>query len=176
MEHLPLIDRLESDGLAFAGLLSGVSKQQARWKPEPGRWCLTQVAAHLYDEEWEDFKPRLVGVLSEDNFVPAFLDDPERRSAERKYSEWSLGETLSKFEDERRRSVEYLRSLQSPDWQRSFVIPDVMELSAGEILSAWVAHDLVHIRQITALLFHFLEERSKPYNVEYAGIFDVPMR
>ena len=140
------------------------------------RWSLIEVAAHLSDEEWEDFKPRLVGVLTDDEYMPPRLGGPEGRAEERKYIEWSLPETVTNFEGERRKSVEYLRSLKSPDWTRGFEIPNVLTLDAEGLLAAWVAHDLLHIRQIAALHFQYLEDHIKPADVEYAGVFEAPIR
>lgn len=176
MDHQYLIDRLEENGPAIVGLLSGVSPPQATWRDRPDRWSLIEAAAHLSDEEWEDFKPRLIGVLSDDDYLPPALDDPDKRAADRHYSEWLLPDTLAKFQDERRKSVEYLRSLTSPDWKRGFSFPSGFSLSAEGILSSWVAHDLLHMRQITAIHFLYLEVHVKPGNVEYAGVFDTPIR
>ena len=175
MDHAGLINRLDANCQVIVGLLAAVTNHQARWKPMADRWSLIEVAAHLCDEEWEDFKPRLVGVLTEDDYLPPRLAGPESRAEERKYIEWSLPETVANFEGERIKSVEYLRSLKSPDWTRGFEIPNVLTLDAEGILSAWVAHDLLHIRQITALHFQFLEDHVKPKDVEYAGVFEAPL-
>ena len=49
----------------FAGLVSGLSLEQARWKPSLDKWSILEVVNHLYDEEREDFRQRLSLVLAD---------------------------------------------------------------------------------------------------------------
>jgi hypothetical protein len=42
-------------------LVSRVSDEQARWKPEADSWSILEVVNHLYDEEREDFRTRAPG-------------------------------------------------------------------------------------------------------------------
>ena len=40
-------------------LVAGVSPAEARFKPTSETWSILEVVCHLYDEEREDFRPRL---------------------------------------------------------------------------------------------------------------------
>lgn len=42
-------------------------------------------------------------------------------------------------------------------------------VTAGEMLSAWVAHDNLHIRQLVELRRARIEKITQPYLIEYAG-------
>ena len=48
-------------------------------------------------------------------------------------------------------------------------LPEI--LRAGDLLASWLAHDLIHIRQITRLHYRWLERLAAPYQLGYAGPF-----
>jgi hypothetical protein len=73
-----------------------------------------------------------------------------------------------RFFAERKKSLTWLRGLQNRDWDIKYV-SQYGEMTAGEMLSCWVAHDNLHIRQLVELRRHFIERITKPYSIEYAG-------
>ena len=162
------LHRLTTQAEAIARLTQGVDAEQAKWKPKPDEWSVLEVINHLYDEEIEDFRIRLQLTLRdpEEAWPP---NDPEANVTERGYNRRELGASLENFLDERTISLEWLRGLESPDWDRAHVIPKVGSLRAGDLLSAWVAHDLLHLRQLIELHFYHQRELAQPYSVEYAG-------
>ena len=46
------------------------------------------------------------------------------------------------------------------------------ERDLGEVVAAWVAHDLLHLRQAARLHLLWLKEQAAPYLMEYAGSLD----
>jgi hypothetical protein len=161
---------LEAHARVVTALVDAVAAEQARWKPAPDRWSILEVVNHLADEEAEDFRQRLDLTLHHPG-EPWPAIDPERWVTERGYAERDLAESLERFLTERRRSLVWLRGLDAPDWERSWVHPRVGTLRAGDLLASWLDHDLIHIRQITRLHHQWLVERSRPYGTEYAGGF-----
>lgn len=47
--------------------------------------------------------------------------------------------------------------------------PKLGVFHAGDLLSAWVAHDLLHLKQITKRLYQRTVAEAKPFGTEYAG-------
>jgi len=43
--------RMKNNAQTIHSLTSGVSDEQARWKPDPDSWSILEVINHLYDEE-----------------------------------------------------------------------------------------------------------------------------
>jgi hypothetical protein len=76
---------------------------------------------------------------------------------------------MEAFLEERRRSLAWLRGLASPDWSRVHSHPRFGSMAAGDLLAAWVAHDLLHLRQLSRLLYERLREVVHPFKVDYAG-------
>jgi hypothetical protein len=149
-------------------LVQSVSTEQARWKPDPASWSILEVVNHLYDEEREDFRVRLGLILhqSGQDWPPI---DPPGWVVQRGYNQRDLGLSLSGFLDERRASLAWLRGLGSPDWQLAALAPWGKFITAGDMLSAWVAHDLLHLRQLVELHWAYTVQVLQPYSTAYAG-------
>ena len=168
MNHQKIIEHLVVNSDVFKYLFQSVSNEQARWKPDEGRWSILEVLNHLYDEEREDFRKRLELVLNnpEEPWPPI---DPEGWVAQRKYNERNLSRSLHNFFEEREKSLLWLKKLDWPDWQATHHHPKMGPMSAELILANWLAHDLFHIRQVTDLHFAYLTERVKPISLDYSG-------
>lgn len=87
---------------------------------------------------------------------------------ERLYNQRDLAQSVDDFLKERRKSLAWLRVLENPDWQASVTAP-FGKSSAGDIFAAWVAHDLLHIRQLVELHWAYTLQAALPYQVNYAG-------
>jgi hypothetical protein len=162
--------RLEANATAFRSLVAHVSPEQARWKPSPEQWSILEVVNHLADEEVDDFRRRIVLTLR-DPAAPWPPIDPPRWAIERRYNERELGDSLERFLAERRRSVDWLRELHTPDWEKTHQHPKAGPLRAGDLLASWLDHDLIHVRQITRLHHQWLVRAVEPFRTEYAGGF-----
>jgi hypothetical protein len=151
----------------FLNLLAGVSREAVLWKPEPTKWCLLEVLCHLVDEEREDFRARLEKILKDPNahFEPI---DPEVWAKERNYIQQDCDRKLREFLNERDKSVSWLQSLSSPQWNNTVLHPSIGPISAAQLLVNWIAHDYLHVRQIVHLKYHFLQNNTK-IDLSYAG-------
>lgn len=154
-----------------AGVIHSMSlyltDEQARWKPDPKTWSILEVINHLYDEECLDFRVRLEIILFHPDkpFPPI---DPQGWVTEKGYNQRDLVKSVESFLDERLKSLTWLRGLDGPDWQ-AFVEAPFGKLTAGDMLSAWAAHDLLHLRQLVELDYAYMGKQAAPYKLEYAG-------
>ncbi|MSP63219.1 MAG: hypothetical protein EXR72_23340 [Myxococcales bacterium] len=97
--------------------------------------------------------------------------DPQGWVTERSYNDRRLDASLARFVDERYRSVAWLRGLAGVKLDRVYTHPTVGPIKAGDLLHAWLAHDLIHIRQLTRLHYRWLKRSAAPYRLDYAGPF-----
>jgi hypothetical protein len=150
-----------------AALARGVPEDQAVWKPNPETWSILEVVNHLADEEEYDFPVRLKIVLekSEKPWPPI---DPEGWVIEHRYNEQDLFESLNRYMNLRNSSLEWLESVENPEWDVVYEAP-FGEIKAGDMFVSWVTHDLLHLRQLVELQRAYLEEKVKPYRLDYAG-------
>lgn len=163
-----LTARLSENAETIQSLARGVAEEQARWKPTPDEWSIVEVINHLYDEEREDFRLRLDLTLHQPG-QPWPGIDPEGWAVERRYNERELKPSLKAFLEERERSVAWLAGLSSPDWKADYNHPQAGELSAGDLLASWLAHDFLHLRQLAQLHWQYISRLAEPYTTRYAG-------
>ena len=161
------INRLSENRKVFESLLRGVTHDQAVWKPSPDKWSMLEVVNHLHDEEREDFRQRLELTLT-DPETPWPRIDPQGWVVTRKYGDRELGPSLDNFLSEREKSLLWLKGLSAPVWQNRH-LRDQTALSAGDLLSAWLAHDFLHIRQLARLQWQYISVIAAPYETTYGG-------
>jgi hypothetical protein len=167
MNYKPITQELSKNINVFKGLLSGLTEEEYVWKPNPNKWCMLEIICHLYDEEREDFRTRTKLVLeTPEEALPPI--DPTGWVQERRYMEQNFDDKLNAFLKEREQSIDWLQSLQSPNWDNAYNHPKFGPMTAKMFLSNWLAHDYLHIRQITRLKYDHLGTITGE-NLNYAG-------
>ena len=162
-----LMAQMAQQAAAIEALAGGISAENARWKPGPEDWSILEVVNHLADEEIEDFRAHLNHILYQrDQPWPPI--DPQGWVTQRRYHERELEPSLTRFLQARRESLEWLARLPAPDWQAAVQAP-WGALHAGDMLAAWAAHDLLHLRQLVELRYAHTARQVAPYGVAYAG-------
>lgn len=167
MQRELLMTHMKQQAAAIEALAGGISAEQARWKPTPDDWSILEVVNHLADEEIEDFRAHLDHILYRAD-QPWPRIDPQGWVTQRRYNERDLNESLARFSAERRASLEWLARLPAPDWQAAVQAP-WGALHAGDMLAAWAAHDLLHLRQLVELRYAYTARQVAPYSLQYAG-------
>lgn len=168
MRPVTFIAALEANAPTIADLVRAFPPEQARWRPTPEDWSVLEVINHLADEEHEDFRLRLDAALHRPGIaVPP--NDSSDWPAARAYNERDPAESLARFLDERRRSLAWLRALTAPDWSNAIPRNSGGVLRAGDLLAAWAVHDVLHLRQLVELQYHFLAAQAQPFSVGFAG-------
>ena len=167
MDLQPLLSQMEHTAQTIRPLVSGCSDEEAQWRPDEASWSMLEVVNHLLDEEREDFRARVDLILHhpDDAWFPM---DPQGWVTERGYNHRDLQASLQSFLAAREESLDWLRSLESPQWDRAFEAP-FGRIRAGDVMAAWAAHDLLHTRQLVELRWAYLVRQVEPYGVRYAG-------
>jgi len=163
-----IIEKSESNASTFKSLLENISEEQAHWKPRLEKWSLLEIVNHLYDEEREDFRQRIMNIFEDPQKEWAPIT-PAEWVTEREYSKRDMKTSLNKFLEERKKSIEWLKSLTSPNWNAVHNHPKLGEMSAEKLLANWLAHDYLHIRQISFLQWSYLDFKSGSISLDYAG-------
>lgn len=167
MKTTHAIEELARNQFVFSQLLNGISEDEYLWKWQDDKWCLLEIVCHLYDEEREDFRLRTKSVLK-DPAKPLPPIDPVAWVSDRKYIVKGYQKMLNKFLIERNDSIEWLESLQNPNWNNTYQHPKLGAMSANFFLNNWLAHDYLHIRQILKIRFLYTQEVSGE-TLDYAG-------
>jgi hypothetical protein len=167
MEIEHLVQQMVANAERIRVLVQGVPSGQARWKPDEASWSILEVVGHLYDEERLDFRVRLDFTLHHPG-EPWPAINPQGWVQEHHYNEGDLQESLGGFLAAREDSARWLRGLSSPNWEATYEAP-FGRIRAGDLLAAWAAHDLLHMRQLVEQHWSYLVAEVEPYQVEYAG-------
>jgi hypothetical protein len=167
MELTSCRNELAQNARRIQALVEAAPQSEACIRPAPGSWSILEVIAHLLDEEREDFRVILKLILRGEG--PGWPDlDPRGWVESRQYNQRELRETLNAFLHERETSLVWLDGLSGADWDTAYPAP-FGTVQAGDILAAWVAHDLLHMRQLVELHWARVIRLSEPYSVAYAG-------
>ena len=157
-----ILRQLRANAAAIQAFTQTIPEAQAHWKPDEETWSMTEVMGHVYNEERVDFRRHLQELFS----------DPPRSWCGIPM-EWlpvsSCRQALDDFLVERKESLAWLEQLVAPDWTRKMPAPWGGEISAGDLLFSWVAHDHLHLRQMNELAYAWNEKQAAPHSVEYAG-------
>lgn len=167
MEFKTLYQELVNSTEMIRALLAGISQKDALVKPSPGQWSILEVTCHLYDEEREDFREHLDFILhrQHEKWHPI---SPFAWVKLRKYNEQNFKTMQRKFFNERKKSLGWLKTLKNADWNTTYT-HNSRSIKAGTMFASWVAHDNLHIRQLTELRRVRIEKITKPYHIQYAG-------
>ena len=161
------IEELKRNITVFKSLLENLQPEQFNWRFNSDKWCLLEIMCHLVDEERDDFRRRIRNILISPE-LPLNSIDPEGWVKSRKYICRDYITELNNFLDERENSIKWLEHLENPKWDNFINHPKFGNLSADLVLTNWVAHDYLHIRQILRLKYEYLKNITGE-NLSYAG-------
>jgi hypothetical protein len=147
----------------------GIDIERARWKPPTGEWSILEIVRHLVDEEIEDFRRRVrLTIETPEQEWPAI--DPPKWAVDRKYNQGALEDAVPEFVHERAISTTWLKSLgRDVNWHSTHTHPKFGSIRAGDLLTAWAAHDDLHLRQIAKRLYQLTQRDGGEFSTAYAG-------
>ena len=148
-------------------LTLGFSTEAGRWKPDAETWSVVEVLNHLYYEERMDFRLLLAQGFQIEPLRADFIGEYPF-SGEFPYDAADAAQAVRAFLDERAQSLIWLRGLGDVDWNAQCQIRRG-PISTGDVMAAWVAHDLLHMRQLVELHYAHLTRQLQPNSVIYAG-------
>ena len=162
-----LIAQLKNNAEIIRTLLQSLQNADVRDKPDENSWSILEVINHLADEEREDFREHLDQILHrpEEPWAPI---DPQGWVTQRQYNSRDFVSSVNDFLQERERSLEWLAQLDAPNWDAIMKTP-WGHISAGDMMASWIAHDLLHLRQLVELKWFTTRTILEPYSVDYAG-------
>ena len=136
--------------------------------PESGNYSILEVVCHLVEEEMFDFRARVISTLEDPSRQWSPID-PAAWAQERDYNSKDLDEQVQLFVNERRKSIEMIKSVSDPEWNNTYQHPHIGPLRAGDLMSAWAAHDHLHARQIAKRNYEIVQRDAGNYSTQYAG-------
>jgi DinB superfamily len=164
------IEILERTPKTLEEMLAGLSTGWLECDEGEGTWNADGVVGHLIEGEKHNWIPRLKMILQEgeSRVFPEF----DRFSHVDGRPERGLEEELAEFASLRSVNVAELRRMiveQGHSLDATGMHPAFGKVSARELISTWVVHDLTHISQIVRVFSNRYREDVGPW-VEYLGV------
>ena len=154
---------------ALDGLLRGLPDAWTRTTEGEGTWSAADIVAHLIHCERQNWIPR-VRIILEDGESKAFPPfDRQGYLAESRSA--AVDSLLAEFHQARSRSLADLEGLAiaPEDLARHGLHPGLGVVTLGNVLGAWVAHDLNHLHQMARVLAHPYRGPAGPFT-RYLGV------
>jgi len=161
-EIQPAISLLGKTPQLLETLLGDLPAELLQWKPDPARWSISEVLAHLSALE-QVYGGRVRRIMAEDS--PALAKyDLDGAKARQEYSHGSGAENLANFTSTRRSTLVMLTKLPASAGSRTGVHSELGTITLAHMLHEWASHDLGHLRQIEELYrAHAFHPNSGPF-------------
>jgi uncharacterized damage-inducible protein DinB len=144
--HTDLIDAYLASLPRLRGAVAGLSPEQLRSRPVPGKWSTLEVVCHLVDSE-QAWCHRMKRVIAEER--PLLIGyDETRFTRSLPYHDANLEDELALLEAMRRQMAGILRTLPEAAWSRTGVHNERGLMTLEEMLQAETDHVPHHLAQI----------------------------
>lgn len=142
-----ILQGLQATPAVLAHLLKHASKQIWDKRPDPERFTLREVAAHLAD--WESVWQERLGRVRDENH-PILPDrDPDQLAKDHDYAHADVGASLRRFQEGRKKVLQILEELELSAWSRTGQHTTRGTLSIHDLAVIILGHDGYHLKQVT---------------------------
>ncbi len=163
------INQLRCNRDILLSLYKSIDPVMVQWSQDQNSWSPLHIVCHMVDEEKYDFRYRALHILEQpDKLLPSI--DPLSWIIDNSYNEQDYYDKIKEFQQERNISIGLLSQLKSSDdrWNNTYEHSHFGVINSEYYLKNWLAHDLLHIKQMTRLRYDFLSIQDD-IPVEYAG-------
>ena len=134
----------------LAQLMAGVAESKLKTRPAPGKWSVTEIIAHLAEDELTSTW-RYRQMLEYDGpSLPGFDQDMWARVGD--YASWNSQEALEMFRLLREANLRMFTQLTPEQWKRHGVHAERGPLTVQDLCRHMAAHDMNHIDQVKRIL------------------------
>jgi hypothetical protein len=157
------IQVLERTPATLRELLSGLDENWLMNNEGPETFSPYDVVGHLVHGEKTDWTSRIKRILEHGNTKAFDIFDRFAMYEESKGK--TIDQLLAEFEELRKENLKWFTSLNltEADFNKKGLHPKLGEVTLGNLLSTWVAHDLTHIAQLTRVMAKQYKEEIGPW-------------
>jgi len=131
-------------------LVKGSPAAKLRKRPEPGKWSVAEIVAHLADAEIViGYRMRMI-LGAPGTPIQAFNQDDWVTSGH--YDKRDVRKSLEQYRAVRETNVALLKSLTPDQWDHFGMHSERGQESIGTIVRMTAGHDINHLRQIERIL------------------------
>ncbi len=135
----------------LSNLVKNLPESVTRKAPEPGKWSIAEIIAHLADTEMAaGFRFR--AIAGGEDGVPITGYDQERWAVAGNYGSAKIEESLKTFLGIREANLRYLKGLPESSWNKYGIHSERGRETLRDLAELVAGHDLNHIAQIRKIL------------------------
>ena len=140
-------------------LIRGLTPKQLRWKPEPGKWSIAEIVAHLADSEivgsWR--LRQIVGA----NGTTIQPYDQEVWASAFQYSKRDAKHSVELFRVLRENNLAMLKALPRESWEHYGMHQERGKETVAHVVRMFAGHDANHVRQIEAITAQLKKKKKR---------------
>lgn len=131
-------------------VIKGAPAAKLRKRPEPGKWSICEIVAHLADTELVGGY-RIRSILGDPGGpIPAF--DQDQWASVLQYQKRDVGKSLDQYRALRQANVALLKSLTPKQWKQYGMHSERGQESVETIVRMFAGHDINHREQVKRIL------------------------
>lgn len=140
-------------------LIRGLSPKQLKWKPEPSKWSVAEILAHLSDSEivgsW-----RLRSIIGASGTAVQAYDQDAWASAFQ-YAKRDAKQSLEVFRVLRENNLAMLKSLPRESWDNFGMHSERGKETITVVTRMFAGHDTNHVRQIEGIVSQLRSKKKR---------------
>jgi DinB superfamily len=140
-------------------LVQGLGPKELKWKPEPGKWSIAEIVAHLADAEivasW-----RMRAILGA-NGTPIQPFDQDAWASVFQYAERDPKQSLEVFRVLRDNNLAMLKALPNESWDNYGMHAERGKETIAHLARMFAGHDTNHILQVERIAGQLKSARKK---------------
>ncbi len=150
MNNPYLFHGLEVGPVIVRRLVTAIGFENGDLIPDPARFTLREAIAHLAD--WEAIDLGRIRQAIERPGTPLQPYDEDQRAIDQNYGATDVKEQLELFEQRRKETIAYLRSLSEAQWRAEARHAEKGALTVYDQANLVLGHDTFHIEHLTLFL------------------------
>jgi hypothetical protein len=139
-------------------LIRGLTPKQLKWKPEPGKWSIAEILAHLADAEIVgSWRMRLIVGASGTSIQPF---DQDVWASTFEYGKREAQQSLEVFRVLRENNLAMLKALPKQSWDHYGMHAERGKETVAHVVRMFAGHDTNHVRQIESIAAQLKKKRK----------------
>ena len=139
-------------------LIQGLTPKQLKWKPEPGKWSVAEILAHLADAEIVgSWRMRLIAGASGTTVQPY---DQDVWASLFQYGKRDAKQSLEVFRVLRENNLAMLKALPGESWDKFGMHAERGKETITHVVRMFAGHDTNHVKQIEGIAVQLKKKRK----------------
>ena len=139
--------------------ISGLTPKQLKWRPEPGKWSIAEIIAHLVDAEivgsW-----RMRSIIGEDGITIQPFDQDAWASVFA-YRKRDTRLSLETFRALRENNLAMLKEIAREKWDNHGMHLERGKETVAHVVRMFAGHDTNHVLQVENLVQQLKSKKSR---------------